>query len=86
METAFYAALLETVGRPINEWAFGNVPALAARMQEALDWDATHPNLVTPKMTDRAVLELIRNGLAQLRLEVLTDADDIRRQRNVIAP
>ena len=38
-EPALYAALNEEVGRPINEWAFGDVDALALRMQEALDPD-----------------------------------------------
>lgn len=80
-EPALYAALQETIGRPINEWAFGDIPAVAARMQEALDWDDAHPNAVTPKTRDAAALERIRGGLAQLRLRVLADQADIRRQR-----
>ena len=80
-EPALYAALGESVGRPINEWAFGDVPAVAASMKEALEWDAAHPNAVTPKGRDPATLERIRGGLAQMRLEVLSDADEIRRQR-----
>jgi len=81
-EPALYAALGESVGRPINEWAFGDVPSAAARMQEALDWDAAHPNAITPKSKDPATLERIRGGLAQMRLKVLVDADEIRQQRN----
>ena len=52
--------------------------------QEVFGRDATQLNLMTRTTTNPAALELIRNGLAQLRPEVLEDADDIRRQRNVI--
>lgn len=80
-EPALYGALNETVGRPINEWGFGDVDALAASMQAALDWDAAHPNGATPKAGNEAALERIRKGLAELRETVLARRDSIREQR-----
>lgn len=50
-------------------------------MKGALDWDAAHPNAVTPKSRDPATLERTRGGLAQMRLKVLAEADEIRRER-----
>ena len=78
---ALYAALQDTIGRPINEWAFGNVLGVTARMQEALDWDAAQANAVTPKNKDPAALADIRAGLAKFRLQELADAENIRRER-----
>ncbi len=81
-EPALYASLQDTVGRPINEWAFGDVPALGARMQEALDWDAAHPPQPVPRGADHQAWQQVRDGLAKLRTEVLAQATDIRRQRS----
>lgn len=80
-EPALYAALNESVGRPINEWAFGDVDALAASLQAALDWDAAHANAATPKPGHEAALAQIRAGLAELRETVLASREKIRQQR-----
>ncbi|ONG52606.1 hypothetical protein BKE38_14175 [Pseudoroseomonas deserti] len=81
-EPALYAALNESVGRPINEWAFGDVDALAASLQDALDWDAAHANAATPKPGNEAVLNRIRAGLAEMRETVLASREKIRQQRS----
>ncbi|WP_159992861.1 hypothetical protein [Roseomonas sp. 18066] len=80
-EPALYAALNESVGRPINEWAFGDVDALAASLQAALDWDAAHGNAATPRPGNEAALARIRAGLAEMRETVLASRDRIRQQR-----
>lgn len=80
-EPALYAALNDSLGRPINEWAFGDIDRVAAQMQEALDWDASHANAFTPKASNAAALEQVRSGLAALRTSVLARKDEIRRQR-----
>ena len=80
-EPALYGALLESVGRPINEWAFGDIPAVTARMAEALDWDATHANGVTPKGPNRAALEQVPGGLARFRESVIAGGDELRKER-----
>ena len=80
-EPALYASLNATVGRMINEWAFGDVQAAAAHMQAALDWDAAHANALTPKDAHGPALAQVRAGLEALRRKVLAEQDDIRRQR-----
>lgn len=80
-EPALYAALMDTLGKPINEWAFGDVDRVAAQMTAALDWDAAHANATTPKAANAAVLAQVRGGLLSLRAGVLADKDNIRRQR-----
>ena len=80
-EPAAYEALFQTVGPIINGWAFGDVPALAAHMTEALDWDASHPNGLTPKAPNQAALEPVRSRLARFRDSLLAQREDIRRQR-----
>lgn len=82
-EPAAYEALFETIGPVINGWAFGNIPGLTARMNEALDWDATHANGLTPKTPNLAALERVRNGLVQFRDSVTAQRDDIRKERAV---
>jgi hypothetical protein len=80
-EPALYAALNEQVGRPVNEWAFGDVDGVAREMQAALDWDAAHPNGFTPKQGRDEALQRIRAGLAQLRARLVSQRAEIRRQR-----
>jgi hypothetical protein len=80
-EPAVYEALFETIGPQINGWAFGNIDRLAAHMQEALDWDRSHVNTFTPKSGHTAELEQIRSGLAAFRASVLTQKDELRRER-----
>ena len=76
-EGAAFGALFETVGPPINEWAFGDIPALAAIMDRALAWDAAHPDPVAPEPA-RAES---RAGLTSLRDQILAEEPSIRAQR-----
>lgn len=80
-EPALYEALFETIGPQINGWAFGDIDRLAAHMQEALDWDSAHANLFTPKSGHAAELERVRSGLAAFRTSVLTQKEEMRRER-----
>lgn len=76
-EGAAFGALFEAVGPPINEWAFGDIPALAATMDRVLAWDAAHPDLATPGPA-RAES---RAGLASLRDQILAEEASIRAER-----
>lgn len=80
-EPALYEALFETIGPVINGWAFGDIPGLAARMTEALEWDAAHANGLTPKAPNMAALEQVRSGLVQFRDSLIAQRDDIRKER-----
>lgn len=81
-DPALFGALSEQVGRPINEWAFGDPDALVAILDEVLAWDEATPNAFTPKEPFAAALERNRTGLAQLRDTVASQKQDILRQRS----
>jgi hypothetical protein len=72
---------MEVVGRPVNEYAFGDLPALARTIGEVLAWDDAHPDAMTPKERFGAQRDGIRRGLAQMRDEALAQADQIRATR-----
>jgi hypothetical protein len=80
-DPALFASLMEVVGRPVNEYAFGDLPALARTIGEVLAWDDAHPDAMTPKDTFGPQRDRIRRGLAQMRDEALAQADQIRATR-----
>ena len=43
-DPALFASLSEVVGRPINEYAFGDLKALPATLDKVLAWDEKTPN------------------------------------------
>jgi hypothetical protein len=77
-EPALFASLSEVIGRPINEYAFGHLPSLAAAIDRALAWDAAHADPYAPKGAGR---EEVVNGLRAMKAQVLATAADIRKQR-----
>jgi hypothetical protein len=76
-EPALFAALMESVGRPINEYAFGNVAELSATIDRVLRWDDGQPDDAIPK----AIRERVRDGLAGLRDTMRREAETIRAER-----
>jgi hypothetical protein len=47
-DPALFASLSEEVGRPINEYAFGDIPQLAKMIDAVITWDRSDPNPLTP--------------------------------------
>ena len=80
-DSAAFAALLEESGRPINEYAFGDIPQLAKTIDAVLAWDESHSNALTPHKKYRSQYDQIVAGLTQMRDEVLRKADSIRKTR-----
>jgi len=76
-----FSALSESVGRPINEYAFGDIKKLVRLMGEALAWDEAHPNGYTSKTKYAVALATVRAGLVQLRATTIEQRDYIREQR-----
>lgn len=68
---------METVSRPVNEYAFGDVPRLAGIITQVLEWDSRHP---APSWTG-AAREQARKGFEGLREQILLCAGDIRAGR-----
>ena len=80
-DPALFGSLSEVIGRPINEWAFGDLDALRATLDRVLTWDERSPNGFTPKDRHRAALDETRAGLRGLIEHIRTNAELIRRQR-----
>ena len=80
-EPALFGSLQETVGRPVNEYGFGDLTALPLAMDRVLVWDAASRNGFEPKAACAAAIADQRRGLGQLIAQVRADPDAIRRQR-----
>ena len=80
-DPALFASLSETVGRPLNEYAFGDVAQLTKTIDKVLDWDAKHDNTFTAKDKNEDKHQAVRSGLVKLRDHVVKNADDLKRQR-----
>ena len=80
-DPAAFAALSEEIGRPINEYAFGDIPQLAKTIDAVLAWDESHSNALTPHKKYRSQYDQIVAVLTQMRDEVLRKADSIRKTR-----
>ena len=80
-DPAAFAALSEEIGRPINEYAFGDIPQLAKTIDAVLAWDQSHSNALTPHKKYRSQYDQIIAGLTHMRDEMLRKADSIRKTR-----
>jgi hypothetical protein len=80
-DRALFASLSEVVGRPVNEYAFGDIPALARTIDAVLAWDTAHPDPFTPPDRFRTAYASVRRGLQEMRATIMRDADKIRAQR-----
>lgn len=81
MATTTFATLSESIGKPIMQYALGDIPAFARTIDAVLAYDAANPDAVSspPEMADAH--ESVRNGLAAMKAKMLSDVDRIRAQR-----
>jgi hypothetical protein len=80
-ERILFSALSESVGRPINEYAFGDIDGVVREIDAALAWDAAHANHITSKSAFPGPLAKTRDGLVALRDDMLARKDEIRETR-----
>jgi hypothetical protein len=80
-DRALFDSLGEMVGRPINEYAFGDVPALAHTVDAVLAYDQDHPDTFTPPAEFARVHSDVREGLSIMKAKMLEEADAIRATR-----
>ena len=80
-DPALFASLSEVIGRPINEYAFGDLKALDATLEKVLTWDEATANGFTSTKAHRAEWTKTREGLKGLRKQVMDNGDSIRAQR-----
>ena len=81
-DPALFASLQEVMGRPINEYAFGDIPALARTLEAVLAYDGANPDRFTPPAQFGAAHADIRRGLEGMRDLILRDAESIRATRS----
>lgn len=80
-EPALFASLSEGVGRPLNEYAFGNVPRLLGTIDAVLDHDRDNPDTFTPPTSFPDPWRQTREGLLKLRAKIQEEAELIRAER-----
>jgi hypothetical protein len=80
-DPALFASLSEVVGRPLNEYAFGDIPALAASLDAVLAYDAANPDRFTAPGEFAVVYAEQHKGLESLRAQIVRDAASIRETR-----
>lgn len=83
-EPALFASFSEVFGRPLNEYAFGNIPRLLSTIDAVLEYDRAHPDRFTPPSSFPEVWRQTREGLTKLKANIERTADEIRaaRQKN----
>jgi hypothetical protein len=76
-----FGALSETIGRPINEYAFGDIPALLRTIDAVLAYDRQAPDRFTQPSAFPDAYRQTREGMVSFRGSIAGRADEIRRQR-----
>ena len=77
-ERALYDALMSAMGPPINQYAFGDIPALLATIDRVIAWDDRHEDDYAPLKAR----EDVKSGLKRMRDDVVARQDEIRRTRS----
>ncbi len=80
-DPAVFASLAETVGRPINEYAFGDLRTLDATLGKVRGWDEKTPNGFTSKTRYAAAWKTTRDGMESLVKYMRENGEQIRAQR-----
>lgn len=83
-DPAIAAAVEEMLGRTITPWAGGDPYRWAASIDEALDWDARHPNALTNKVAHGRALDEVRTSMVVMRNEILANVEQIRAARRKV--
>ena len=80
-DPALFASVSESVGRPLNEYAFGRLETLRQTLERVLAWDEKTGNGFTSKTQHAADWKGVRSGLGQLLRTIEEQKEQIRRQR-----
>jgi hypothetical protein len=80
-DPALFGSLSEVVGKPVNEYAFGDLKTLDDTLKAVLAYDRTNPDSFTSAEQFPSVHAQQREGMDSMRRQIVARADDIRRQR-----
>jgi hypothetical protein len=80
-DPALFGSLSEVVGKPVNEYAFGDLSKLDETLKAVLAYDRQNPDSFTSAAQFPSVHAQQREGMDSMRRQIVARADDIRRQR-----
>ena len=80
-DRALFASLSESVGRPINEYAFGDIPQLLRTLDRVIAEARATDDPFTPKSEFAAAHQRTLSGLQSMRDDIDRTRDQIRAQR-----
>ena len=81
-DPAVMSALIHTLGPPINQYAYGDLPKLLQTIDEVIRWDEETPNGFFDKARAPEARQEIIEGLLELRRYIVDKADTIREERS----
>jgi len=80
-DPALFASFQEVVGRPVNEYAWGDLPALHATLERVLVWDKQNKNGFTSTQQHAQAWNDTRAGLQKLIAYIDSHGEEIKSQR-----
>jgi hypothetical protein len=80
-DPALFASLTEEVGKPLNEYAFGDISQLVKAIDAVIAWDKSHSNQLTPRDQYQSEYNEITASLVELRDEAVQNEESIRQTR-----
>jgi hypothetical protein len=80
-DPTLFATLSQVTGKPINQYAFGDIPALARTIDAVLAYDTANPDKFGTQAGSAAARASVRDGLTAMKTKMLADADRIRASR-----
>ena len=80
-DPAIFTSLSEVIGKPINQYAFGDIPGLARTIDAVLAYDTTNPDKFTSPTEFAKIHNDVRGGLTAMKAKMLAEADRIRADR-----
>jgi hypothetical protein len=80
-DPALFGSLSEVVGKPLNEYAFGDLNRLDETLKAVLVYDRQNPDSFTSAAQFPDAYGQQREGMESMRRQIVARADDIRKQR-----
>lgn len=80
-DPALFASLSQSIGKPINEYAFGDIPRLLQTLDRVIAEAQSQDDAFTPKSEFAAAHQRTLAGLISMRDEIDRTRDQIRAQR-----
>ena len=80
-DPALFSGLLETVGRPLNEYIGGDIDEYVATIDEAIQWHNEHPYDFVDKDQNKDIYATQLAGLEKMKKYIIDNKDELRKRR-----